>query len=501
MDLLLLLWVVAAVPNPPEIRFDRLVKQVRDGEIDRQAAQVAFQSLLRETAATCRARCGEGDAGGRWVFPLAGYGPAAIGGTRGEGYQPGRFDFFDGNRHRGHPAHDLFIHDRDQDALDDATRLPVGVVSVSAGIVASLERTWAPESAIRGGRYVCVLDPTAQRLYYYAHLKEVAVELGACVAPGSMLGTLGRTGTNAGQRRSPTHLHFMALDVRGGAPKPWDPYEALRAARQQTAPTHPPTQSYPYAWPHDASRDEPISIRFPPPPGFVREPAAAESFSAWLAGLPLKPGRPPVLLHDGSRKANQSAHEAVLDMDTGWGDLQQCADAVIRLRAEYLYSRGRLGEICFNSTSGEKIEYARWRGGERPSIRGGRVVWTASETPDPSYAGFRRYLRFVFQFAGTASLAAELAPVADIRELRSADVFIRGGYPGHAVLVADVAIHPATGRKAFLLMQSYMPAQEVHILRNPANPAWSPWYEVHAGDSLVTPEWTFKFNELRRFAP
>ena len=129
------------------------------------------------------------------------------------------------------------------------------------------------------------------------------------------------------------------------------------------------------------------------------------------------------------------------------------------------------------------------------------MVWPTRGTPDPTYAGFRRYLRFVFQYAGTASLAAELVPVADIHELRPADVFIRGGYPGHAVLVADVAVHQETGRKAFLLLQSYMPAQEVHILRNPSNPWWSPWYEVPAGESLVTPEWTFKLKELRRFRP
>ena len=125
----------------------------------------------------------------------------------------------------------------------------------------------------------------------------------------------------------------------------------------------------------------------------------------------------------------------------------------------------------------------------------------AAGAPDPSYEGFRRYLRFVFHYAGTASLAEELAPVADISELSAADVFIRGGFPGHAVLVADVAVHPGTGRKAFLLLQSYMPAQEVHILRNPSNPGWSPWYEEPTGDSLVTPEWTFKTGELRRFRP
>lgn len=171
---------------------------------------------------------------------------------------------------------------------------------------------------------------------------------------------------------------------------------------------------------------------------------------------------------------------------------------MIRLRAEYLFSQGRYDEIHFNSSSGDSIDYARWRSGERPKVVGGRVQWVSRAVPDVSYAGFRRYLRFVFQYAGTASLAAELVPVASFDDLHLADVFIRGGSPGHAVLVAAVAVHQETGRKAFLLLQSYMPAQDVHGLRNPASASWSPWYEVPAGDGLVTPEWTFRPGELRR---
>jgi hypothetical protein len=76
-------------------------------------------------------------------------------------------------------------------------------------------------------------------------------------------------------------------------------------------------------------------------------------------------------------------------------------------------------------------------------------------------------------------------------------VFIQGGFPGHAVLVADVA-EDARGRRAFLLVQSYMPAQEVHVLRNPAAPA-SPWYTARSSGVLETPEWVFRFADLRRF--
>lgn len=42
----------------------------------------------------------------------------------------------------------------------------------------------------------------------------------------------------------------------------------------------------------------------------------------------------PVWLYDGSKKANQSDHTAVFDMDLTDGDLQQCADLVIRMYAK-----------------------------------------------------------------------------------------------------------------------------------------------------------------------
>ena len=46
-----------------------------------------------------------------------------------------------------------------------------------------------------------------------------------------------------------------------------------------------------------------------------------------------------------------------------------------------------------------------------------------------------------------------------------------------------------------------MPAQEIHILKNPNDRNMSPWYSATYGEHLVTPEWTFARGELRRFAP
>jgi len=84
--------------------------------------------------------------------------------------------------------------------------------------------------------------------------------------------------------------------------------------------------------------------------------------------------------------------------------------------------------------------------------------------------------------------------------MRIGDVFIKGGFPGHAVLVVDMAANGATGEKRFLLMQSYMPAQDMHVLKNPKSADGTPWYAMPAqGQELVTPEWIFPAGTLRRF--
>lgn len=251
-----------------------------------------------------------------------------------------------------------------------------------------------------------------------------------------------------------------------------------------------------YAWLQAGAPGGTLAERIAPQAGFRRAPAAPGSFAAWLRSLPLHPARPPVHLFDGRLKGNQEAHHAVVRLDTGARDLQQCADAVMRLRAEFLRDRGCDEDIAFRFTSGHRAAWTDWRRGLRPRIAGNQVTWRSAAAADGSYASFRRYLETVFTYAGSASLSRELERV-DPAQLAAGDVFIQGGFPGHAVLVADVA-EDGRGRRAFLLLQSYMPAQEVHVLRNPAVPG-SPWYTAKSSGALETPEWRFRFEDLRRF--
>jgi hypothetical protein len=239
-------------------------------------------------------------------------------------------------------------------------------------------------------------------------------------------------------------------------------------------------------------------ISIPLPKGFRRLKQPRGSFGRWLGKLPLKPSGEPVLLYNGKEKENQEAHYAVIKMDIGDRDLQQCADAIIRLKAEYHFARREYGRIRFNITSGHRIPFLKWAGGYRLIINGNMVKWIRSSKPDLSYASLRSYLDVIFQYAGSYSLSKELKK-ADEEHLHPGDVFIQGGFPGHAVIVVDIAEHIDSGKKIFLLAQSYMPAQEIHILKNPSSEDINPWYRADFGEKLVTPEWTFKRDDIRRF--
>ncbi len=252
-----------------------------------------------------------------------------------------------------------------------------------------------------------------------------------------------------------------------------------------------------HPWPA-ASTDGSVSTRVKPPVGFERKPAPAGSFADWLRGLPVKAGRPAVRLFNGRLKGNQEAHHLVLDVDVGRRDRQQCADAVIRLRAEYLRSAGHDDEICFRFTNGTPARWSEWKLGLRPNLSARKTPWQKTAAYDGGYDAFRRYLEVVFSYAGTFSLERELAKVSDARAIEAGDVFIAGGFPGHAVIAIDVA-EDARGRRAVLLAQSYMPAQDIHILRNPASPE-SPWYVIEGDGPLFTPEWDFPAGALRRFS-
>ena len=209
-----------------------LYPKIRDRLISKEEAQTKLrelEGLLKELySKTLPSR--END---RLCFPLKGYGPRDIGGEKGSGYQIQGYDFFDGNQHKGHPGHDIFIHDKNQDGLDDETGKPVEVIAAASGVVVSINLNWEPSSPIRGGNYIWIFDPIKSQYFYDAHLNEVFIKVGQFISKGKPLGTVGRTGVKAYPKKSPTHLHFTVHQSKDGYPKPINPYlELIKASRE-----------------------------------------------------------------------------------------------------------------------------------------------------------------------------------------------------------------------------------------------------------------------------
>ena len=213
-------------------------------------------------------------------------------------------------------------------------------------------------------------------------------------------------------------------------------------------------------------------INIPLPSGYARVKAAPHSFGDWLRNAELKKDKR-VFKYDGTLKTNQSAQFAVLNISVGNEDLQQCADAVMRLRAEYLFALNKFDEISFSDNNGTQYRF----------------------TLPYSGTHFMTYMNTVFGMCGSASLSKQLK-TALLGDMVPGDVLIRGGFPGHAVIVMDVAEN-TEGKKIYLLAQSYMPAQDIHILINPMDEKFSPWYEVRENMEIYTPEYVFKANELK----
>lgn len=239
-----------------------------------------------------------------------------------------------------------------------------------------------------------------------------------------------------------------------------------------------------------------LQTRILTPEGYSRVPAEAGSLTEFIREYPLKEDGSPVLLYDGREKGNQSAHQAVFALPIEAVDLQQCADSVMRIYAEYYYQTGQPEKIAFHFTNGFLAEYVRWRDGERIKVDGNQVQWVQSATRDDSYESFVEYMKMVFCYAGTLSMEAESEEI-DCSQMRVGDVFLKGGSPGHVVMVIDICENEA-GQRAFLLGQGYMPAQEFHVLKNPKHEEDCWYYEEEITYPFRTPEYTFRQGSCRR---
>jgi len=243
-----------------------------------------------------------------------------------------------------------------------------------------------------------------------------------------------------------------------------------------------------YPWLSEVARrpSAPLWTRFRVPPGWNRVEPERGSFGAWLQGLPVLTDTSAV--HDYRGQSIFAASAAVAELDLIGEDLQQCADSILRLYAEFSWVTGAAGALKFHFTSGDVTTWKNWQRGERHIVAGDLVLPVPWFSPGRSRSAFRSWLTLVFRYAGTRSMALDSSAVPPTASLKAGDFFVLPGSPGHTVLILDVIEHAASGERRALVGQGYTPAQEFHVIATKKELALEGvWFRLpQVGESLTT---------------
>ncbi len=235
-----------------------------------------------------------------------------------------------------------------------------------------------------------------------------------------------------------------------------------------------------------------LETRFPAPDGFKRT-NPDDGYAQYLRSLPMRPDGSKVLLFNGEEKEYQDGHVAVVDIDVGKRDLQQCADACLRLRTEYLYQTKQYEKMIYHLSNWQELSWPKWVDGYRLKYLGhNKTEYKKTAGKSDSYETYRKWLDALMMYAGVSSLMKESKKL-ELSDIQPGDVV---SSTGHMIMIIDV-VENSSGEKRFLLAQSYMPAQQIEVLKNLYHPE-TPWYSTSDvqkiydnGKSFVTPEWEF----------
>lgn len=240
-----------------------------------------------------------------------------------------------------------------------------------------------------------------------------------------------------------------------------------------------------------------VKTRYDTPEGFQRVDLKENSFGEYLRNKRLKNYGSKALYYNGRVKANKGVYDSVLDYNIGNQNLVHSADAIMYLRADYLFNRMQYSSIEFSFMNGFKAEYSKWMAGYRIKIRDNEASWHKCEEQNCTHDSFLEYMKMVYTFCSAITLERDLSYV-NTEDMEIGDVFIDNEKCVVAIVI-DMCINYETGEKMFMLAQGGCPAQQIQILINPNDDSVSPWYRLDFGDELKTSENIFTANKLARF--
>lgn len=215
-----------------------------------------------------------------------------------------------------------------------------------------------------------------------------------------------------------------------------------------------------------------------PPLDFDRI-ALKDDWSAWLRDMPLFTQGTPVRDYEGRAFVPPAAAAAVTAVEV-LGAACQCADMAILLRSYFKYFKEDHAAIKYKSVSGQSMSWPSWLKGYRYKLSSdGRklIIYQSGNKTEKTLVAFMKYLRFVFTYAGSASLAREL-PKTESLKLKPGDMYIQAspsGGIGHVSIVFDVCDNQK-GKRLYLIGYGYIPAMSLFIVKPGTGEGQGDWF-------------------------
>lgn len=237
-----------------------------------------------------------------------------------------------------------------------------------------------------------------------------------------------------------------------------------------------------YNYPFSHSEDtESLFNRIKPLEGYER-PKTNSDFGNWLRFLPLKPEDEDVHKYNGEETTLKESffmkNAGVIDMGV-LNKWQQCADSILRLKAEYHWSKGEFYKIVFPLEK-QNISYLSW-----------------IKKYDHSRKTFYKYLTHIYGNLGTASMKRDFKKInAHKLDIGDMNVQNKTGGVGHIFLILDI-IENKKGKRLYLLGQGATPAQEFHIIQPPFQ--FSPWIDMNNLQNMLKTFSPYGDGVFRRF--
>jgi hypothetical protein len=204
---MILWWLMSTAPS---YNFDELYRAIRTRKIAPKEAKRHFAVIIE----SCHRQYG----GIRFVqapipvFPLKGYSYKTSYDVTQNDFSDSAANFFEPMA-TTHPAIDLTIADKNNDGLDDKTKKPVEVLSISEGVVLAVHKTAGSKAVKQGVNYIWIYDFYNRQLWYYGFCNKVNLLPGDRVSPGTPMGVVGLSGNLRCKKNKSTRLHLMVFNL------------------------------------------------------------------------------------------------------------------------------------------------------------------------------------------------------------------------------------------------------------------------------------------------